>query len=301
MLKDIISINDFTREDIISFLQEVFRMSEIPPEKKAKILKQKRVACLFFEPSTRTRLSFETAAQNLGARVIGFSQSQSSSVAKGESLIDTIKTVQCYADFIVIRHPLMGSARLAAEVADIPVINAGDGANQHPTQTLLDLYTIQKAFGRLDNLCIGFIGDLKYSRTVHSLVSALRYFKINLTFISPSALRLPKHIISQISGQETDDLQSVLSKLDLLYVTRIQKERFADPIEYKKVQSSYSISIKDLVGVKSNFKIMHPLPRVDELSYDVDETQYAIYFDQVINGVVVRETVLALSGGQNAT
>jgi len=298
-LTDVVSISDFNRADVEAVLEKAAAMERMPREKKLKLLRGRAVASLFFEPSTRTRLSFETAIQNLGANVIGFADANVSSVKKGETLSDTIRVVSGYADIIVMRHYIEGAARLASEVSNKPVINAGDGANQHPTQTLLDLYTIKKAFGRIDGLTIGLLGDLKYGRTVHSLAQALSLFDdIKLAFIAPDELAMPQYIKERIahkvSFEEHAELGSVLSELDVLYVTRIQKERFADPAEYEKLKGKYVVDRKALQGAKETLKVMHPLPRVNELSYDVDSTKHALYFEQARNGVPVREALLVL-------
>jgi aspartate carbamoyltransferase catalytic subunit len=295
MLKDLVSINDLSAQEILEILGRAREIELTDPKEKLKLLAGKTVATLFFEPSTRTKLSFETAIQNLGGRVIGFAESESSSISKGESLIDTIKTVERYADLIVIRHPLMGSARLAADISKRPVINAGDGANQHPTQTLLDLYTIKKSFGKIEQLKIGFLGDLKYSRAVHSLAIALSNFDCEKIFISPQGLRLPKYIIQSMRKEkiyESEDLSSWIGKLDVLYVVRIQKERFLDPLEYEKVKNTYRVRKEDLRDVKPTFKLMHPLPRLEELDRAIDLTGYALYFEQLSNGIPVREAIL---------
>ncbi|MEM4662819.1 MAG: aspartate carbamoyltransferase [Candidatus Diapherotrites archaeon] len=298
-LSDIVSTLDFSRSDIEAVLDTAQVLENTPREKKQELLRNKTVATLFFEPSTRTRLSFETAAQNLGASVIGFADANVSSTKKGESLSDTIRIVSDYADFIVMRHFLEGAARLAADVSKKPVINAGDGSNQHPTQTLLDLYTIRKVFGTIDGLTIGLFGDLRYGRTVHSLAQTLTLFKdVKLVLISPETLAMPDYIKSFVEGKieyiETKDLDGCIGKLDVLYVTRIQKERFADPVEYEKVKGKYGITKKDLSSAKPTLKVMHPLPRVDELSTEIDSTQYALYFEQAKNGVFVREALLYL-------
>lgn len=299
-LTDVVSINDFSRKDIEFVLLKAKKMESTPVSKKSNTLKGKTVASLFFEPSTRTRLSFETAIQNLGGKVINVTEPGTSSLAKGESLTDSIKTVEGYSDLIVMRHPVEGSARRAAEVAKIPVLNGGDGANQHPTQTLLDLYTIKKAFGKIDGLSIGLVGDLKYGRTVHSLASALSLFKnIKLYLIAPDMLKMPSYIKEEIKAKmqikETSTLEKFLPKLDVLYDTRIQKERFSDQAEYEKVKSVYVIT-KELLDkhAKKNLKLMHPLPRVNEISPDVDSTSYALYFEQAANGIPVREALLAI-------
>ncbi|AFK22344.1 aspartate carbamoyltransferase [Pyrococcus sp. ST04] len=298
--RDVISIRDFSKEDIEFVLATAERLEKELKEKgQLEYARGKILATLFFEPSTRTRLSFESAMHRLGGSVIGFAEASTSSVKKGESLRDTIKTVEQYSDVIVIRHPKEGAARLAAEVADIPVINAGDGSNQHPTQTLLDLYTIKKEFGKIDGLKIGLLGDLKYGRTVHSLAEALAFYEVELYLISPEMLRMPRHIVEELKEKgvkvyETSDLESVIKELDVLYVTRIQKERFPDEQEYLKVKGSYQVNCKILEGVKDNLRIMHPLPRVDEIHPEVDKTKHAIYFKQVFNGVPIRMALLGL-------
>ena len=301
--RDVISIRDFSKDDIEYVLSTAERLEKELKEKGSlEYAKGKILATLFFEPSTRTRLSFESAMHRLGGSVIGFAEASTSSVKKGESLRDTIKTVEQYSDVIVIRHPKEGAARLAAEVAEIPVINAGDGSNQHPTQTLLDLYTIKREFGKIDGLKIGLLGDLKYGRTVHSLSEALSHYDVELYLISPALLRMPRHIVEELKEKgvkvhETSDLESVIGELDVLYVTRIQKERFPDEQEYLKVKGSYVIDLEILRKVKETLKIMHPLPRVDEIHPSVDSTKYAIYFRQVFSGIPVRMALLALTLG----
>ena len=298
--RDVISIRDFSKEDIEFVLSTAERLEKELKEKgHLEYAKGKILATLFFEPSTRTRLSFESAMHRLGGSVIGFAEASTSSVKKGESLRDTIKTVEQYSDVIVIRHPKEGAARLAAEVAEIPVINAGDGSNQHPTQTLLDLYTIKKEFGKIDGLKIGLLGDLKYGRTVHSLAEALAFYDVELYLISPEMLRMPKHIVEELKEKgvkvyETSDLEAVIGELDVLYVTRIQRERFPDEQEYLKVKGSYQVNCKVLEKAKEDLRIMHPLPRVDEIHPEVDKTKHAIYFRQVFNGVPVRMALLGL-------
>ncbi|CAB50232.1 aspartate carbamoyltransferase [Pyrococcus abyssi] len=298
--RDVISIRDFSKEDIETVLATAERLErELKEKGQLEYAKGKILATLFFEPSTRTRLSFESAMHRLGGAVIGFAEASTSSVKKGESLRDTIKTVEQYCDVIVIRHPKEGAARLAAEVAEVPVINAGDGSNQHPTQTLLDLYTIKKEFGRIDGLKIGLLGDLKYGRTVHSLAEALTFYDVELYLISPELLRMPRHIVEELREKgmkvvETTTLEDVIGKLDVLYVTRIQKERFPDEQEYLKVKGSYQVNLKVLEKAKDELRIMHPLPRVDEIHPEVDNTKHAIYFRQVFNGVPVRMALLAL-------
>ena len=295
MAKSLISIQDFTKEEILHIL-DVAR--EFEQNKSQTFLSDKVIACIFFEPSTRTRLSFETASNRLGARVIGFSDAANTSVRKGESLKDTIKMVSNYVDLIVMRHPLEGSARYASEIASVPVINAGDGANQHPTQTLLDLYTIMETQGRLDNIDINMVGDLKYGRTVHSLLQALSHFSPSFTFTSPTELEMPqeyKEFLNekQIPFRETTELEQYINDTDILYMTRIQQERFTDPVEYEKVKNVYSLNKSMLGSVRENMRILHPLPRLQEIANDVDETPYASYFKQAENGMYVRMAIIS--------
>ena len=258
----------------------------------------KVIASLFFEPSTRTRLSFETAVNRLGARVIGFSDASNTSQSKGETLKDTIKMVNNYVDMIIMRHPLEGSSRYASEVADVPVVNAGDGANQHPSQTLLDLYSILQTQGTLDGLTINMVGDLKYGRTTHSLLQAMSHFKTKFVFTAPEELKMPKEYKEFLDSKgieyiETDSLEEHLNSCDILYMTRVQQERFTDPIEYERVKDCYSLNAPMLANVKDNMKILHPLPRVNEISQDVDETPYAYYFKQAENGLYVRMAIIS--------
>jgi len=298
--RDVISINDFSKEELLHVLTVARKLESNP---QPNLLKGKILASLFFEPSTRTRLSFASAMKRIGGDVIGFSQAETTSVKKGETLWDTIKMIEHYSDVIVIRHSVEGAARLCAEAASIPVINAGDGANQHPTQTLLDLYTILKEKGKLDNLTIGFLGDLKYGRTVHSLAIALSHFKTSLHFIAPEALRMPSYYIQELKKRkipchETSDLDSVAKQLDILYVTRIQEERFPDPLEYQKFKAGYRIDKFLLKVAKPDIKIMHPLPRVGEIDPALDETPNAVYFRQAANGIPIRQAILALVLGK---
>jgi len=293
--KSLVSIDDYSKAEQLRILDLAEGFEEKPVQ---NILEGYVVATLFFEPSTRTRLSFESAASRLGAQVIGFSEAGSSSVSKGESLNDTILTVSNYADIIVMRHPREGSARYASEVSPVPVINAGDGANQHPTQTLLDMYSIRKTQGKLDNLDIAFIGDLKYGRTVHSLTFALCNFNSTFHLVSPEALKLPSYVKRKIKDNKLDyyqytDMNEVIPKVDILYMTRIQKERFSDPIEYEKVRNAYILRNEMLQGAKPNMRVLHPLPRVNEIEMDVDKNNMAYYFQQAQNGVYVRQALLA--------
>lgn len=301
--KHILHGNQFSRQDmeeILSLAAEFERKSakgQVPPLMHGKIL-----ATLFFEPSTRTRLSFESAMHRLQGGVISVASAATSSAAKGETLADTARTVSQYADVIVIRHPRVGSAREAAEAASVPVINAGDGAGQHPTQALLDVYTIQKELGRLEEITVSLVGDLKFGRTVHALVELLSLYPVKLILVSPPSLRMPQEITAHLrqkglSVVETDQLNQALASSDLLYVTRIQKERFSDPSEYEKLKGSYVISDRLLREAKKDPVIMHPLPRVDEITTDVDARPGAAYFRQVKNGVFVRMALLALVTG----
>ncbi len=295
MPKHLISIHDFSREEIIDTLSLAAEFEKNP---RQHILSDKIVASIFFEPSTRTRLSFETAANRLGARVIGFSDIGNTSVTKGETLKDTIKMVSNYSDLIVIRHPLDGSARYASEISSVPVINAGDGANQHPTQTMLDLYSILKTQGRLENLKINMVGDLKYGRTVHSLLQAMSHFNPEFLFTSPDELKLPgeyKEYLNKlkIPFSETKSLSVGLEDSDIIYMTRVQQERFTDPIEYERVKNFYSLNLSMITGCKPNMKILHPLPRVNEISQDVDTSEHAYYFEQAENGVYTRMAIIS--------
>jgi aspartate carbamoyltransferase catalytic subunit len=297
--RDIVSIRDFSKTDLL----HVLKVSKEMERDKPKLLAGKILATLFFEPSTRTRLSFESAMCRLGGKIIGFSDEKVSSVKKGETIWDTAKMAEQYSDVIVIRTPIEGSARLAAEATSVPIINGGDGANQHPTQTLLDLYTIQKAKRNIDGLKIGFLGDLKYGRTVHSLAIALSYWKVDLYFIAPDALQMPDQYLKDLKEMgikcfQTDDVFEVSKNLDILYVTRIQQERFPDPMEYEKYKNAYRLDRSLLDEIKKDMKIMHPLPRVGEISPELDDTSHAIYFEQAGNGVTVRKALLALVLGK---
>ena len=298
--QDILSINDFSKQELLYILKIAKQMEQKP---KSGLLKDNILATLFFEPSTRTRLSFTSAMEQLGGKVMGFSSISTTSVKKGETLWDTIKMVHSYADIIAIRHPIEGAPRLAAEASSKPVINAGDGANQHPTQTMLDLYTIQKVKGKLDGLHIGMLGDLKYGRTVHSLATALSHFNPILYFIAPQALQMPQTYLDELREKKIrfvleSNLMKVVRNLDILYVTRIQKERFADPVEYEKYKGVYKLDTSILPYVKKDLKIMHPLPRVDEIDKSLDDTGHAVYFEQAANGVPVRKALLALVLGK---
>ncbi len=293
--KSLISIDDYTREDYLEILRVAAEFEKKPVQ---NILEGVVVATLFFEPSTRTRLSFESAVSRLGGKIIGFTDAASSSVKKGESLKDTILTVSNYSDLIVMRHPLEGSARYASEVATVPVINAGDGANQHPTQCLLDLYSIQQTQGTLENLKISIVGDLKYGRTVHSLLMAMSNFNPTFNFIAPEELKMPNEYkrfldSKNIKYEEHSDLAENILDSDIVYMTRVQRERFADPLEYEKVKNVYILNNAMLDGTKDNLKILHPLPRVNEIDEDVDNNSKAYYFPQALNGVFARQAIMA--------
>ncbi|VVB99726.1 Aspartate carbamoyltransferase [uncultured archaeon] len=301
-LTDIVSISDFSRGNIELVLENAAKMEKLPRDRKAQILKNFVVASLFFEPSTRTRLSFETAAQNLGARVVGFADAGVTSTKKGETLSDTIKMVENYADIIVMRHFLEGAAKRAAEISRRPIVNAGDGANQHPTQTLLDLYTMKKEFGKIDRLRICLAGDLKYGRTVHSLMYALSKFRdVTVYLVSPKSLEMPRHIIEETKHSlrivETQSLEKYIKEFDVLYATRIQKERFPDEIEYEKLKNVYIITPELVAKARPGMRIMHPLPRVNEIEPEVDRMPAALYFSQAANGVPVREALLSMLKG----
>jgi aspartate carbamoyltransferase catalytic subunit len=290
--KHIVSMRDLTRDDVDFVLDYAEKM--IPYAKAGVRLLQSRIlALLFFEPSTRTQLSFDSAMKRLGGSTLSLT-SQESSVLKGETLADTIKVVGEYADAIVLRHPREGAARMASEISSVPIINGGDGAGHHPTQTLLDLYTIKKE-SHLHDLDIALLGDLKYGRTAHSLAYALNMYDANITLVAPEGLQMPKHIVSTLdSVRLTEDIDEVIRDVDVLYVTRIQKERFPDPNEYLRVAKSYRITLPVLEGVRDNLIIMHPLPRVDEIAQEVDQTKYAKYFKQAFYGIPVRMALLAI-------
>ncbi len=292
--RNLISITDFNKEE---YLQVLDVAEEFEKNPKQHILSDKVVATLFFEPSTRTRLSFESAANQLGARIIGFSDTSATSVQKGESLHDTITMVASYSDLIVMRNPKEGSARYASEVSRVPVINAGDGANQHPTQCMLDLYSIRKTQGKLDNLQIALVGDLKYGRTVHSLVQAMCNFNATFHLVSPQELKLPSSVKASIKEAgltyyQYTEIKDIIPSADIIYMTRVQRERFPDPLEYERVKDSCILNAAMLQGCKENMRILHPLPRVNEIATDVDSTPYAYYFQQAQNGVYVRQALM---------
>ena len=293
--KSLVSIDDYTKEEILEVLAKAAEFEKNPI---SNMLEGKVVSSLFFEPSTRTRLSFETAISRMGGKIVGFTDASSSSTTKGETLNDTIKMVSNYSDLIVMRHPIEGAARWASEVSDVPVINAGDGANQHPTQTMLDLYSIQKTQGTLENLNIFMVGDLKYGRTVHSLLMALSHFNPTFHFIAPKELEIPRAYKifldkNHIKYQEHTEFNSIINDADILYMTRVQRERFADPLEYEKVKNVYILKNDMLKDTKDNLRILHPLPRVNEIAVDVDANPKAYYFEQALNGVFARQAIIA--------
>jgi len=295
--RDIISIKDFSREEI-SYIFKIAKSMEPLAAKGSNILKGKILATLFFEPSTRTRLSFESAMHKLGGSTIGFAEAEIASVKKGENLADTIRTVDNYADVIALRHPLEGAARLAAEFSKVPILNGGSGAEEHPTQALLDVYTMNKEKGKIDGLKIAFVGDLRYGRTVHSLAYALSLYNVELYLVSPESLKMRREVLQAIKERiqviERTNLEKIIPLVDVLYVTRIQKERFPDPAEYAKVKGSFKLDLQALTDAKKDLTILHPLPRIDEIAPEVDNTPYARYFQQVRNGIVMRMALLAL-------
>jgi aspartate carbamoyltransferase catalytic subunit len=295
--RDIISIQDFSRREI-DYILDVSKSMEPLAQKGSDMLKGKILATLFYEPSTRTRLSFEAAMLKLGGGNIGFADTDIASVKKGENLADTVRTVENYADAIALRHSLEGAAKMAAEFSKVPIINAGTGAEEHPTQAFTDLYTIRREKGMIDGLKVAVVGDLRYGRTVHSLAYALAMYNIELYLVSPEILRMRKDMLqtikSKISVTEDADLETIMPQIDVLYVTRIQRERFPDAAEYAKVKGTYKIDLKTLKNAKKDLIILHPLPRVDEIAPEVDSTPQARYFKQVCNGVVVRMALLSL-------
>ncbi|MDR1202511.1 MAG: aspartate carbamoyltransferase [Tannerellaceae bacterium] len=300
-MKSLVSINDLSKSEIVEIL-DMAAVFEANPNRR--LAENKVVASIFFEPSTRTRLSFETAINRLGARVIGFSEVSNTSVSKGETLKDTITMISNYTDMIVMRHPLEGSVRYASEVSKVPVINAGDGSNQHPTQTLLDMYSIRKTQGRLDDLHITMVGDLKYGRTVHSLLMAMSHFKPAFRFIAPKELAMPdeyKKYLNQknIRFEERVDLAENITDTDIVYMTRVQKERFSEPMEYEKLKNTYVLRNSMLERTKPGMRVLHPLPRVGEISEDVDSSPKAYYFNQAKNGVYARMAAICYLLGIN--
>ena len=297
-MKDIISMNDMSKEEILEILEIADKIEKTSEEEKLNFLKGKIIATLFFEPSTRTKMSFESAAFRLGAQVLQLPPLEQSSVKKGESFSDTIRMVESYSDVIVVRHPNDGAARLASTTSQKPVLNAGDGSNQHPSQTLLDLYTIKDEKGTLNNLSVAFVGDLKYGRTVHSLVKALTHFNPVIYFVAPKILQMPSYLIddldkNNIKYEILEDFRDCLDKIDVFYMTRIQKERFPDIEDYEKLKGVYVINKKNILGkCKEDMIILHPLPRVDEISTDLDDTKHALYFKQAKNGIPIRQAMM---------
>ncbi len=298
MKKDLIDIRDLSEaeiEELISVAEDIIEN----PEKYSEVCKHKKIATLFYEPSTRTRLSFESAMLDLGGSVMGFSSATDSSVAKGESVADTAKTVSCFADIIAMRHPKEGAPYVAAINADIPVINAGDGGHNHPTQTLTDILTIHREKGHFDNLVIGCCGDLKFGRTVHSLVGAMsRYAGVKFIFISPDELKIPEHVRTEILDknnipyEETASLEEAMPKLDILYMTRVQRERFFNEADYVRLKDSYILTPEKLTNAKKDLSILHPLPRVNEIAVEIDKDPRACYFRQVKNGKFIRMALI---------
>ena len=297
-MRSLIDIVDFTVEELQQLLDTACDIIE-NPDKYAESCKRKKLATLFYEPSTRTRLSFEAAMLELGGNVIGFSEASSSSASKGESISDTAKMISCYADIMAMRHPKEGAPYVASKAATIPVINAGDGSHCHPTQTLADLLTIYREIGRLDNLVIGCCGDLKYGRTVHSLINAMsRYKNIKVVLISPEELKVPKHVKYEVLDKngmeyvETTSMEEVMGELDVLYMTRIQRERFDSYDEYERLKDSYVLTLEKLQAAKPTMRVLHPLPRVNEISVKVDSDPRAAYFRQALNGKYMRMALI---------
>ena len=298
-MKSFISIKEFTKDEILEILKRAKELKENP---NPELIKDKIAATLFFEPSTRTRLSFTSASFRIGAKVLGFDSPSATSLKKGESLRDTIKMTEGYADVIIMRHLRDGAAKFADDVACVPVINAGDGANEHPSQTLLDLFTIQEEQGRIDNITTAFVGDLKYGRTVHSLAKALSKFECKkFYFVAPDELQITQEILDEldekgIEYELVNDYKDILKEVDVLYMTRIQRERFEVPELYEKLKNVYIISKDTIVGkCKENMIILHPLPRVNEINIDLDETKHALYFKQAKNGVPIREAMIGIA------
>ncbi len=301
--RDVVSVKDISREEL-ELVFDHAREIKKEPSKFRDRLSDKIVSIIFFEPSTRTFNSFDTAAKILGCRTVGFADpSASSYTGKGETLHDTIKMFEGYSDCIVIRHPMMGAAKFASEVSGKPVINAGSGAQEHPTQALLDIFTMRESFGKMDSLNIGMLGDLRYSRTIPSLVYALSKYDVRLNFISPESLQPRPEVESFLKSngvkyEKSNDIKDSIKDLDVLYVTRLQKERFVDPTEYQKLKGSYQICKDSMVGAKDCMIILHPLPRVDEISAEVDSTKHAMYFEQARNGLYVRMALLDMVMGK---
>lgn len=296
--KDIVSIKDFSKGDLEYVFDATNRLRTLKPSERGELGKGRALGYIFYEPSTRTRMSFEAAMASLGGSSIGIADLKSSSVEKGESLADTIRVIDLYSDVIVLRHPMDGSSRFAAELSQNPIINAGSGSEEHPTQALLDLYTMLKEKGRIDGLSIAIVGDLKYGRTVYSLLYGLSNYDVNIHLVSPQSLRVRKESIYEMQGRmkikEHSELDEVLPEADVIYVTRIQRERFPDVQEYEKVRGSYTIDEKTIGKAKKDVAVMHPLPRLDEISHSVDHMKNAIYFKQASYGKELRAALLAL-------
>lgn len=298
--RNIISIAEFSRQDLELVVNTALKLKNNPQK---NLLDGKLIASCFFEPSTRTRQSFETAIQRLGGRVIGFSDAANTSVKKGETLADTARILSSYADAIVMRHHKDGAARLVSEFSAVPIINAGDGTNQHPSQTLLDLVTIFETQGRLDNLKIAMAGDLKYGRTVHSLAQAMKHFACEFYFVSPPSLAMPDYICEELDEADIQyhilpTLEEAVQMVDILYMTRVQRERF-DEQEFLKIQGKFNLTCETLKNAKSSLKVLHPLPRIDEIAAEVDDTPFAYYFEQAKNGVFARQAILSLVLNEN--
>ncbi len=298
--RDIISIPELSREEILAVLKNARSLKKEP---QPKLLENYVMGSCFYEPSTRTRLSFETAMQRLGGRVVGFADPAITSTKKGETLYDSTRIIGQYVDVIAMRHPLDGSARRASEATDKPILNGGDGSNQHPTQTLLDLFTIDECQKKIDGLDIALVGDLKYGRTTHSLAQALTHFNAHLYFVAPDSLQMPEYICEELKNKNIkfsvhEKIEDVINKVDILYMTRIQGERFADQLEYQKIKNIFVLNSQMLESVRPNLKVLHPLPRVGEITPDVDTTKYAYYFEQAENGLYVRQALLAMVLGK---
>ena len=303
--RDIVSIKDFSKYDLEFVFDATDNISQLNHNQRGELGKGRTLGYIFYEPSTRTRMSFEAAMASLGGSSIGISDLKSSSVEKGESLADTIRVIDLYSDVILLRHPLDGSSRYAAELSENPIINAGSGSEEHPTQALLDLYTILKEKGKIDGLSVAIVGDLKYGRTVYSLLYGLANYKVEVHLVSPPTLRIRKESLYEIQGRlkikEHSKLDDVLPEIDVIYVTRIQRERFPDVQEYEKVKGTYTIDESTLAKSKSDIAVMHPLPRVDEISQSIDHTKNAIYFKQASYGKELRAALLALMLNENVS
>lgn len=298
--RDIISIKELDKKEILGILKNAYDLKKQP---RPKLLDGYVMGSCFFEPSTRTRLSFETAMQKLGGRVVGFADPSVTSSKKGETLYDGMKIIGQYTDVIAMRHPLEGSARRAAEASDKPILNGGDGANQHPTQTLLDLFTIKECQKKLDGLDIALVGDLKYGRTTHSLAQALANFGARMYFVAPDSLQMPEYITNELKEKNIkfslhSKIEEIINKVDILYMTRIQGERFSDPMEYEKVKNVFVLRADMLTKARANMRVLHPLPRVGEIDTDVDSTKHAYYFQQAQNGLYARQALLAMVLGK---